>query len=128
MARGNSERANERERARYTEKLDMGRLRLVASLKLQVSLAKEPYKRDYILQKRPMILRSLLIVATSYTEKLSPFCSFALSLAIALSPGIALSTFREKVSLHIFCFALSLAIPLSFFRSLSRYRSLAHFL
>ena len=29
-----------------------------------LSLAKEPYKRDYILQKRPMILRSLLIAAT----------------------------------------------------------------
>ena len=31
-------------------------LRLVGSkLKLQVSFAKEPYKRDYILQKRPII-------------------------------------------------------------------------
>jgi len=28
--------------------------------------AKEPYNRDYILQKRPIILRSLLIVATPY--------------------------------------------------------------
>jgi len=37
---------------------------LVGSLKLQVSFAKEPYKRDDILQKRLMILRSLLIVAT----------------------------------------------------------------
>jgi len=42
----------------------MGWLRLVGSLKLQVSFAKEPYKRDDILQKRPMILRSLPIVAT----------------------------------------------------------------
>jgi len=42
----------------------MGRLRLVASLKLFVSFAKEPYsKRDDILQQR-LILRSLLIVAT----------------------------------------------------------------
>jgi len=41
-------------------------LRLVGSLKLQVSFAQEPYKRDDILQKRPMILRSLLIVATPY--------------------------------------------------------------
>ena len=32
-----------------------GWLRLVGSLKLQVSFAKEPYKRDYILQKRPII-------------------------------------------------------------------------
>ena len=39
---------------------------LVGSLKLSVSFAKEPYKRDYILQKRPIILRSLLIVATPY--------------------------------------------------------------
>jgi len=45
---------------------DMGWLRLVGSLKLQVSFAKEPYKRVDILQKRLMILRSLLIVATSY--------------------------------------------------------------
>jgi len=44
----------------------MGWLRLVGSLKLQVSLAKEPYKRDDILQKRRSILRSLLIVATPY--------------------------------------------------------------
>ena len=46
----------------------MGRLQLelVGSLKLWVSFAKEPYKRDYILQKRPMIVRSLIIVATAY--------------------------------------------------------------
>jgi len=44
---------------------DMGWLRLVGSLKSQVSFAKEPYKRDHILQKRPIIL-SLLIVATPY--------------------------------------------------------------
>ena len=31
-----------------------------------VSFAKELYTRDYILQKRPIILRSLLIVATPY--------------------------------------------------------------
>ena len=46
--------------------LGMGLLRLVGSLKLRVSFAKEPYKRDDILQKRPIILRSLLIVATPY--------------------------------------------------------------
>jgi len=42
----------------------MGWLRLVGALKLYVSFAKEPYKRDYILQKRPVISMSLLIVAT----------------------------------------------------------------
>ena len=31
--------------------------------KIEISFAKEPYKRDYILQKRPVILRSLLIEA-----------------------------------------------------------------
>jgi len=45
--------------------VDMGWLRLAGSVKLYVSFAKEPYKRDYILQKRPIILRSLLIVATT---------------------------------------------------------------
>jgi len=50
----------------HTNKHTMGWLRLVGSLKLQVSFAKEPYQRDYILQKKPMILRSLLIVATPY--------------------------------------------------------------
>ena len=42
----------------------MGWLRFVGSLKLEVSFAKEPYKRDYILQKKPIIFRSLLIVPT----------------------------------------------------------------
>jgi len=41
---------------------------IIGSLKLQVSFAKEPYKRDDILQKRPVILRSLLIVATPQYE------------------------------------------------------------
>ena len=44
----------------------MGCLRLVGSLKLQVSFAKETSKRDDVLQKRPIILRSLLIEATQY--------------------------------------------------------------
>ena len=44
----------------------MGWLRLVGAFKLQVSFAKEPYKREVILQKRPINLRSLLIVATPY--------------------------------------------------------------
>jgi len=46
--------------------ITMGWLRLVGSLTLYVSFAKEPYKRDYVLQKRHLILRSLLIVATPY--------------------------------------------------------------
>jgi len=46
----------------------LGWLRVVGSLKSWVSFAKEPYKRDYILRKRPMILRSLLLVATPYRD------------------------------------------------------------
>jgi len=49
-----------------SQKSAMGWLRLVGSLKLQVSFAKESYKRDHILQKRPMILRILQIEATPY--------------------------------------------------------------
>jgi len=45
-------------------KTHMGWLRLVGSFKLQVSLTKEPYKRDCILQKRLIISRNPLIVAT----------------------------------------------------------------
>jgi len=44
----------------------MGWLHVAGSSKLQVSFAKEPYERDGILQKRPIILRGLLIVATPY--------------------------------------------------------------
>ena len=50
----------------------MGWLRLVGSLKLLVFFAKEPYKTDEILRKRSIILRSLLIVATSYVMWISP--------------------------------------------------------
>jgi len=53
---------------------DIGWLRLVGSLKLQVSFAKEPYKRDYFLQKRPIIVRSLLILAAPYLPLPLTFC------------------------------------------------------
>jgi len=49
--------------------MTMGWLWVVGSLKLSVSFAKEPYKKDDILQKRPIILRSLLIVATPYMTR-----------------------------------------------------------
>jgi len=50
--------------------ISMGWLRLVGSLRLQVSFAKEPYKTDDILQKRPIILRSLPTVTTPYNALL----------------------------------------------------------
>ena len=53
---------------------DMRWLRLVGSLKLLASFVKEPYKRDYILQKRPINLRGLLIAATPYLYKNFTVC------------------------------------------------------
>jgi len=50
----------------YTNEFVMGWIRLAGSLKLKVSFAKEPYKRDYILKKRPIISKSLLIAANPY--------------------------------------------------------------
>ena len=43
-----------------------GVLLLVGSIKLQVSFAEEPCKRDIFLQKRPVILSILLTVAIEY--------------------------------------------------------------
>jgi len=60
--------------AQNTQWTSLGWLRLVSSLKLQDSVAKEPYKRDNILQKRPIILRSLLIVATPYRDTDGQYC------------------------------------------------------
>ena len=39
---------------------------LVGSMKSQISFVKEPYKRDNILQQRPILLSILLSVATPY--------------------------------------------------------------
>jgi len=49
----------------------MGWLRLVGSLKLYVSIAECCLFYRALLQKRPMILRSLLIVATPYTHNIT---------------------------------------------------------
>jgi len=55
---------SDKAQVRMPSRSHMRWLQLVGSLNLQVSFAKEPYKRDYVLQKRPIILRSLLIAAT----------------------------------------------------------------
>jgi len=47
----------------------MGWLQLVGSIKLKVSFAKKPYKRDYILQKRPIIQSILLTVANFFWSR-----------------------------------------------------------
>ena len=49
---------------RATNRAGMGWLWFVGSIKRYVSFAKEPYKRDYILQKGPIIQSILLTVGT----------------------------------------------------------------
>jgi len=51
-----------------------GWLRLVGSIKLHVSFAKEPCKRDHILQKRTIDLSILLTVATPYMLSRATVC------------------------------------------------------
>jgi len=60
----------------------MGWLRLVGSFKLWVSFAKDPLKRDDIREKRPMIFRSLLIVATPYVDTYETKCIRATDLSM----------------------------------------------
>jgi len=56
---------------RQLRKISMGWQRLVGSLKLEVSFAEYRLFYRALLQKRPMILRSLRIVATPYEGRLS---------------------------------------------------------
>jgi len=90
------------------------------------SFAKEPYERDYILQKRPVILRSLLIVAIPHPFR---FVACALSLAFTLpriySPLHLLfsSLAHSFVSFSSFSFSLSLSVVLSLPLSLSLFLS-----
>jgi len=81
----------------------MGWLRLGGSLKLQFSFAKGPYKWDYVLPKRPIIWRSLLIVATPYFKK-SLF-----DYALQESPMHSL-TMREKSSCALWAHAREISM------------------
>ena len=56
----------EKQKHQLYETLNTGWLRLVGSLKLYVSSVKYSLFYRALLQKRPVILRSLLIVATPY--------------------------------------------------------------
>jgi len=47
----------------------MGWLRLVGSLKLQVSFVKEPYTRDDILQKRPHLCIGIRVYCSPYYNR-----------------------------------------------------------
>jgi len=59
----------------------MGWLRIVGSLKLQVSIGEYSLFYRALLQKRPVILRSLLIVATPYV-----YWSVGVFVSLALNP------------------------------------------
>jgi len=83
----------------------MGWLRLVGSLKFKVSFAKEPYKRDDILQKRLITLRSLLIVATSYqcsTDHLPVFMYTHVIIAVYMCIHCVLPCENMYVSIHVY--------------------------
>ena len=81
----------------------MGWLRLLDSLKLQVSFPKEPYKRDDILQKRPTILRSLRIVATPYqVDILTKVVTFYIYVIQRLEQRVA-TTCRLLKIIGLFC-------------------------
>jgi len=62
--------------------------------------AKEPYKRDDILQKRPIILRSLLIVATPYQFENASFVSGG---CVALSEFVRSLSAKEPIIIVLFC-------------------------
>ena len=55
--------------SQITSKLVLGSLRWVGSLKWCVAFAKEPYKRDYIMQKRPMNVLALVTRALASFQK-----------------------------------------------------------
>jgi len=83
----------------------MGWLWLVGSLKLYVSFAKDPYKRDNILQKKPIILRSLLIVATPYDRGLLDQTVYActlLSLLFDMWERVYMYPLMAEIRLNIF--------------------------
>jgi len=77
----------------------MGWLRLAGSLKTQVFFAKEPYKRAYILQKRPIFLRSLLIITTPYAT--IDTCDDDLMFVRLLYTSTVIAEFREFRALLI---------------------------
>ena len=107
----------------------MGWLRLVGFLKSQVSFAEYPLFCRALLQKRPIILRSLLIVATPYqiTSTSATHCNVGESLSLA--PQQYAATYRNTSTSKIeqpLSLSLSLSISLSVHLSISRAFSLSH--
>jgi len=75
--------------------ITMGWLRLVGSLKLQVSFSKYSFFYKALLKKRPTILRSLLIVATPYVWH---DCSFVCHNSIICATWLA---YMCDMTLHL---------------------------
>ena len=71
----------------------MGWLRLVGSLKLQVSFAEYRLFHRALLQKRPIILRSLIPVATPYAMKTCN-CAFLFCMSHVTHMSQAWYTFK----------------------------------
>jgi len=70
----------------------MGWLRWVGCFKSEVFCAKEPYKRDYILQTRPIILRSLLIIGTPYWKVSHVYCILLLHVMFLVAASLCVNT------------------------------------
>jgi len=85
----------------------MGWLRLVGSFKLQVSFAKEPYKRDYILQNKCALILQLYSIFPHdgdhnyWVPLLSPSISLSRSRVLSLSSLVAWTSCCLWVSTHI---------------------------
>jgi len=92
----------------------------------RVSVAKEPYKRDYILQKRPILVKPIIFMSPTITHSLSHTLSHTLSLTHSLSHThshsvtLSLSMANERVE---YCRARSLTHSLSYSRSQPLYLS-----
>jgi len=71
----------------------MGWLRLVGSLKLHVSFAEYSLFYSSLLQKRPVILRSLLVKATQYVYLVYSMC--------ALLDHVTIEFFEKKIEKKI---------------------------
>ena len=82
-------------------------LRLVGSFKLYVSFEKEPYKRDDILEKRPVILRSLLIVATPQSLYIGSLYIYVVAFVLLYNLSFRISfIFAYSKVTHSLCFYL----------------------
>jgi len=79
----------------------MGWLRLVGSLKSYVSSTKYRLFHRALLQKRPIILRSLLIVAIPYRFSYAPVIFLYLVLFFLISPSLSCSFYLPLSPLYI---------------------------